>query len=164
MRYALYFALAIVGLTIGAVLTFGRISASTLAATAPPLNRLTADTMTVIRHGVPVAPTAADYARFAAEDAAWRKAHAKQYTLAELRARGDGKRTLRESMQDRVFELTRRGQPARATAVLEQWVRGHPRDREALLSLARLLNEQGRTTDAVVRYRQVLALGQSGVE
>ena len=158
MRYAVYFALAIVSLTIGAVLTFGRISANVLAASAPPLSRLTADTMTVIRHGVPVAPTAAEYARFAAEDSAWRREHAREYTLAELRARGDGRRTPREAMQDRVFELTRRGNRSGAIGELERWVRGHPRDEQSLLSLARLLNEVGRTGDAVSRYREILAL------
>ncbi|HKO15980.1 MAG TPA: BTAD domain-containing putative transcriptional regulator [Gemmatimonadaceae bacterium] len=164
MRYALSFALAIVALTVGAVLTFGRMSASMLATTIPGASRLSADTMTVIRHGAPVAPTAADYARFAAADSVWRLKYARPYTLAELRARGDGTRSPREVMQDRIFELTRRGQPDRATAELEHWVGRHPRDRQALLSLARLLNAQGRTTDAVRRYRQVLSLGESGDE
>jgi Flp pilus assembly protein TadD len=107
-----------------------------------------------------VVPTSADLARYAAADRAWRERHAQQYTIAELRARGDGKRTAREAMQDRVFKLTSGGDRAGAIAQLEQWVGGHPRDAESLLALARLLNEAGRTDDAVARYREILALRQ----
>jgi DNA-binding SARP family transcriptional activator len=64
-------------------------------------------------------------------------------------------------MQDRVFKSTRRGDRAAAITELEQWVRAHPRDEESLLSLARLLNETGRTGDAVARYREILALHSS---
>lgn len=158
MRYAASFLLAIVALTIVAVLSFGHISQGVLTARGDTSFRLGADTLTVIRRNAPVAPTAADYARFAAADAAWRRDSAPQYSLADLRARGDGRRTPREAMQDRVFELTRRGDRARATAELERWVGAHPRDRDALLSLARLLDAQGRTGEAVARYRQLLAL------
>jgi len=35
----------------------------------------------------------------------------------------------------------------------------HPRDKSALLSLARLLREAGRTDASVARYRQLLSLG-----
>ena len=61
-------------------------------------------------------------------------------------------------MQDRVFKLTRRGDRAGAITELERWVNAHPRDEDSLLALARLLNETGRTNDAVARYREILAL------
>jgi Flp pilus assembly protein TadD len=61
-------------------------------------------------------------------------------------------------MQDRVYNLTRRGDRDGAIGQLERWVGAHPRDAESLLALARLLNEAGRTNDAVVRYREILAL------
>ncbi len=78
--------------------------------------------------------------------------------MVELRARGDGKRTARELVQDRTFELLKIGQRGRAIAELEQWVAKHPTDDQSLLSLARLLNEEGRSNDAIGRYRQILAL------
>lgn len=157
MRYALSFLVAVVALTLVAVATFTHLSESRLAGHANAF-RLGADTLPPTRTA-PVMPSASDYARFAAADAAWRRDSARQYTLEELRARGDGRRTDRGAMQDRVFELNGRGDHSGATAVLERWVSAHPSDREALLSLARLLNEQGRTSDAVLRYRQVLGLG-----
>lgn len=164
MRYAVSFLLAVVVLTIVAVFSYRHISEGVLVGRETAAFRLGADTLTVIRRNAPVAPTAADYARFAAADAAWRRDSAHEYSLAELRARGDGRRTPREAMQDRVFELTSRGDRARATAELERWVRAHPRDRDALLSLARLLNEAGRTDDAIARYRQLLSLGSGDGE
>jgi Flp pilus assembly protein TadD len=79
--------------------------------------------------------------------------------------RGDGSRSPRELLQDRVYENTRRGNHAQAIADLERWVARHPNDERALLSLARLLNETGRNAEAVVRYRQLLDLKQrSGME
>lgn len=157
MRYAFAFLLAALCLSAGAVATFVHISSVSLAS-APPSAQPTADTVPGTVVATPVSPTASDYARYADADRAWRAAHAKQYTISELRARGDGKRTARETMQDRVFMFTRRGDRSGAIAELENWVRGHPRDRESLLSLARLLNEAGRTNEAVVRYREILAL------
>jgi len=38
-------------------------------------------------------------------------------------------------------------------------VNQHPHDRTALLSLARMLRDAGRTDAAVARYRQLLSLG-----
>jgi|SRR5438094_1379808 len=158
MRYALAFLLAAICLTTGAVATFAYISSSSLAA-APPLAAAPfADTVPTAEVVTPIVPTAADYARYAEPDKLWREQHARQYTIAELRARGDGKRTPREAMQDRVFKLTRQGDRTGAILELERWVSGHRRDEGALLSLARLLNEAGRTNDAVARYREILAL------
>lgn len=159
MRYALYFALSVVSLTIGALATFDHISV--VGASVPHVDSLagpTADTLPTQEVVTPVAPTDSDYAQFAAADSIWRDVNAREYTVAELRARGDGKRSARELVQDRTFELLKSGQRARAIALLEQWVAGHPTDDESLLSLARLLNEAGRSDDAIGRYRQILAL------
>lgn len=158
MRYALAFLLAALCLTAGAVATFVHISSVSLVSAAPASAAPTADTVASHEVPTPVVPTTADYARYAEADRAWRERHARVYTIAELRARGDGKRTPREMMQDRVFNLTRRGDRAGAIAELEHWLGAHPRDEESLLSLARLLNEVGRASDAVARYREILAL------
>jgi tetratricopeptide (TPR) repeat protein len=159
MRYALLFALSIIGLTAGALVSFDRISISGAAtASADTLSPPTADTLPTPGVVTPAMPTAADYARYAAADQEWRESHAKSYTLAELRARGDGKRTARDSVEDRVFQFVRSGQRPRAIADLERWVKAHPADDELLLSLARLLTAEGRSDDAIGRYRQILAL------
>jgi hypothetical protein len=157
VRYALAFLLAAVCLTAGAVATFVHISWVSMVAAEPSAAPL-ADTVPSGEVATPVAPTAADYARYAEADRAWRESHARPYSIAELRARGNGKRTPREAMQDRVFKLTQRGDRAAAISELEHWVRDHRRDEESLLALARLLNEVGRTADAVARYREILAL------
>jgi tetratricopeptide (TPR) repeat protein len=157
MRYAMAFLLAALCLTTGAIATFVHISSVSLVA-AQPSAQPTADTVPGPVVATPVTPTAADYARYAEADKLWRERHAKEYSISELRARGDGRRTARETMQDRVFMLTRRGDRAGAIGQLEQWVRDHPRDKQSLLSLARLLNEVGRTNEAVARYREILAL------
>ena len=86
-------------------------------------------------------PTRADYERYSESDKAWRERNARQYPLAELRVRGDGRRSERQSLDDRVFALMKRGNQAAAVRELERWVARHPRDRAALLSLARLLRE-----------------------
>ena len=159
MRYALYFALSVVCLTTGTVLTFNHLSGSdALVARADTLARPTADTVPTREVDTPVEPSAADYARFAAADSAWRSTHARQYTVADLRLRVSDGRTERDGVQDRVFELVKAGQTDRAIFELEGWVRAHPTDSGLLLSLARLLSETGRSDDAVRRYRQILAL------
>lgn len=159
MRYALAFLLAAACLTVGAIATFAHISTASLAS-ASATSQLAADTLPSPEVATPVAPTVADYARYAEADRAWREKYARPYSIAELRARGNGKRSAREAMQDHVFTLTRRGDRVGAIRELERWVGGHPRDRDSLLSLARLLNQVGRTNDAVVRYREILALNQ----
>lgn len=163
MRYALYFALSIIALTTGAVLAFDHISVNgALAAPMAPLSQPTADSLPTPEISTPVNPTAADYARFADADRQWRATHARQYTIAELRARGDGKRTTRDLVQDRVFAFMEAGQRRLAIGELERWVAKHPTDRELLLSLARLLTEDGRSDAAIRRYRQLLALRRTG--
>lgn len=161
MRYAIAFLLAAVALTTGAISTYRRLSASTRLAT-PATATPSADTLErpAIRQPLHASPAA--YARFEAEDRAWRARNAHRYSLAELRARGDGRRSPRQQMQDRVYELTRRGRRTDAVAVLERWVGAHPRDADAILSLARLLNEVGRSDASVARYRQLLGLQGAG--
>lgn len=157
-RYGLTFLGATLVLTAGALFAFVQISGGTgdpgdatralpRGERAPPLPEATT-----------VLPAPREYARFAAEDERWRAEHARRWTLAELRARGDGRRTPRQLMQDRVFALTKAGRRADAIRELERWTRANPRDEDALLWLARELNEAGRTDESLARYRQVLKL------
>lgn len=163
MRYALLFACSVVFLTAGTLVTFNHITIAGLTVTLPDTTRpLAVNALPTPEVATPITPTAADYARFADDDRAWRRTHARQYTIAELRARGDGKRTPRDSVQDRVFAFVRSDQRDRAIDELERWVARHPTDRELLLSLARLLSEQGRSDAAIGRYRQILALHPRG--
>ena len=160
MKYAAVFLIVALTLTLGALATFDRIEGAaraTAAAAAPTFPP--GDTLPAAAVASPVMPTGADYASFAAADSAWRAAHARRYSIDELRRRGDGRRTARELMQDRVFEYTKHGRRQSAITELERWVARHPRDSGALLSLARLLNAAGQTDAAIARYRQVLKLG-----
>jgi len=159
--YASLFALATVGLTIGSISVFRHIDSLTRADQASASSNWPQDSVPAHRPFAPIAASAADYAKYQGEDAEWRKRYARPYTLSELRARGDGRRTAREALQDRVFEYTRRGQRERAIGELESWVARNPRDEAALLSLARLLNESGRSEDAITRYRQILGTGEN---
>lgn len=158
MKYAFVFLVAALALTLGAVATFDHIAASRNNATAAAPAFPSGDTLPAAGATSPVVPTRADYAGFAAADSAWRAKHARSYSIAELRRRGDGRPTARELMQDRVFTYTKRGERRPAIAELERWVASHPKDSGALLSLARLLNADGQTDASVARYRQVLAL------
>lgn len=159
MRYAISFALSIICLTMGTMVTFDRLSIAGVNVGRPDsLAGPTADTLPTPEVATPVNPSAADYARFADADREWREKYARQYTVPQLRIIGDGRRTSRDSVQDRVFQYVRTNQRARAIAELERWVGAHPTDGELLLSLARLLSEEGRSGDAVGRYRQILAL------
>lgn len=151
-RYTLSFAAAVVLLTLAATATYREISARSMGADAADI-RWPDDTLPA---PVPAAKSEADYAAIVAADEAWRQRNAKAYSLNELRVRGDGKRTPRQAMQDRVFALTRAGDRAQAIVVLERWVSAHPRDGDALVWLARLLNEAGRSKESVKRYRQAL--------
>ena len=157
MKYAVVFLVAALTLTLGAMATFDRITTSRSVAVQAPAFPA-GDTLPTTTVASPLIPTRADYAGFAAADSAWRAQHARRYTVAELRQRGDGRPTARDRMQDRVFEFTKQGRRKQAIAELERWVGGHPRDDQALLSLARLLNADGQADAAVARYRQVLAL------
>ena len=159
--YGLYFSLAVFGLGCGGLFAFRRLENEAQAAQAATA-RLTNPREMAAAHKpfVPIARDSDDYAQFAAEDAAWRRQHARQYTLSELRARGDGTRSPREKLDDRVYAHMRAGKKAAAITELERWVAAHPTDQRALLNLARLLNETGRDAEAVTRYRQLLRLKQ----
>jgi hypothetical protein len=98
-----------------------------------------------------IAATDADYRRFAAEDAAWRRRHARLPDLFVLK---------RRALEERVYVLTRGGRRAEAIGELERWTASYPRDREAVLWLARLLRQAGRTNESLARYRQVLSLSE----
>ena len=155
LKYALFLAVAIIGLTAGALLAFGRISSTTFSDVAA--GAVDSVLMTRSDAGEDV-DTAAIRERLATEDKTWRERNARPVTVAELRQRGDGTRTPRQALDDRVFLYTRQGKRAAAITELERWVKVNPRDEDALLSLARLLKEDGRTDASIARYRQLLAL------
>ena len=144
-------------LTAGAVFAFVQIGAVPSRAPAPTAPWLAPPDSTPVSPS-PILPNVGDYERFAEDDRRWRAAHAREYTIAEIRARGDGRRTPRQAMQDRVFTLVERGDRAQAIAELDRWVNGHATDADALLWLARLLAEHGRHEASLRRYRQVMAL------
>ena len=154
-RYPLLFTMSVVVLTAATLVSYGRIGG--VARSAKTTGRWPGDSAP--EHPPLVIPTRADYDLFAEPDSAWRAQNARQYSVAELRARGDGTRSDREVLDDRVYLLTKRGDTRGAVSTLERWVTRHPRDKSALLSLARLLREDGRTDAAVARYRQLLSLG-----
>jgi hypothetical protein len=60
-----------------------------------------------------------------------------------------------------VYAYTRSGERTRAIRELENWLKQNPRDRAAILWLARLLTKAG-GADAVSRYRQLPGSGQAG--
>lgn len=155
-RYAMLFSLGIVILTTGAAYAYSQLGATPKRTmlVLPP------STGEAVRVGVDraIAPSAEDYRRFAAEDAAWRRKNARLLTTDEYRARGDWRTPERQALDDRVFALTKRGENAKAIAELERWVASHPRDTEALLDLARLTNQIGRNDESIRWYREVLAL------
>jgi hypothetical protein len=156
VRYPLFLILAIVLLTGSTLLAYGRIGAGVSKRSSPSaIPPVDAEVETPLYS----IPTRADYERYSESDKAWREQNARQYTLAELRVRGDGRRSEREALDDRVFAMMKRGNQAGAVRELERWVAKHPRDRAALLALARLLRESGRTEASVARYRQLLSLG-----
>jgi hypothetical protein len=156
-RYPLLFIVAVVLLTGTTLIAYGRIGAAAAARSTAKAGPWPGDSAP--EHPPLVIPTKADYQRFADADKAWREQIARQYTVAELAARGDGRRSERDLLNDRVYLLRKRGDDQRAVSELEHWVARHPRDRGALLSLARLLKETGRTDASVARYRQILSLG-----
>lgn len=156
VRYPLLFILSVVLLTVATLSAYGRIGAAAsrrAAAIAAPLPSDSIVKVTLIS-----VPTRADYERYSAADKAWREQNARQFSIAELRARGDGRRSARQALDDRVHMLTRRGDKQGAVRELERWISSHPRDKDALLRLARLLRESGRTDASVARYRQLLSL------
>ena len=154
-RYPLVFLASVIVLTAATLVSYGRIGGTLARSNAG--GRWPGDSTP--EHPPLTIATLADYQRFAASDSAWRAQNARQYTVAELRTRGDGTRSDREILDDRVYTLMRRGDTGSAIRELERWVARYPRDKGALLTLARLLRENGRTDAAVARYRQLLSLG-----
>ena len=157
-RYSLSFSLSVVLLTASALFVFTRISDGTAVQTAASPGPAR-ETPTIADAATLIAPRPGDYARFASEDRVWRDKYARPVSATEWRARGDGRPTSRQLMEDKVFRATRGGDRTAAIHELERWVDANPRDTNALLSLARLLNESGRRDDALDRYRQIIALG-----
>jgi len=156
IRYVVIFTLTVVLLTVATVSAYGRIGAATHARESPGTTVWPGDS--VVQSPARFIPTAADYLRYETADRAWRAENAREFTLAELRARGDGKRSAREALDDRVYAFAKRGEKARAIGELERWIARHPRDKAAILSLARMLRETGRNDAAIARYRQLLSL------
>lgn len=157
--YAGFFTLAVLALGAGGLFAFRQIESMIAAARAASADvAWPQNGNPVSRPFVPIVPSPDEYARYDDVDADWRERNARQFTLSELRARGDGRRTPQDSLFDRVYEYTRRGDRAQAITELERWVARNPGDEQVLLTLARLLNETGRNADAITRYRELLAL------
>jgi len=154
-RYTTLFLGVICALTLMALASYHEISAAAFGLSAGAPREFENDSLAPLQR-----PAVANFADIYAADAAWRATNAREYSLAELRKRGDGRRSAREAMQDRVFSAQRAGNRGRAIAELERWVARNPRDADALLSLARLLNESGRKSESVARYRQALAVAR----
>ena len=154
-RYTWLFSVVAVLLTFTALAMYREISAASLWSRDEPIVWIEDSAGIALARVASPAPSFGDL--FAADEA-WRSEHARQYTLAELRARGDGRRTPRQQMQDRVYASARAGNRSMAIRELERWVRSNPRDADALLWLARLLNDAGRSAESVRRYRQALGV------
>ena len=110
-----------------------------------------------------IRPDVAAYARFAAEDSAWRAAQAQMrrqlgpeqvYTYS---SGGEWAPPPQQVMRDSVWVLVQAGDLPSASRVLAAWVMRHPADAGARLELARLLVQLRRTDDAAVHYRALLA-------
>jgi tetratricopeptide (TPR) repeat protein len=154
-RYTWWFSAVALLLTITALATYREISAASLWSRDEPIVWIEDSVGIALARAAGPAPS---FAEVFAADESWRLENARQYTLAELRARGDGRRTPRQQMQDRVYASTRAGNRSAAIRELERWVRSNPRDADALLWLARLLNDSGRSAESVRRYRQALSV------
>lgn len=158
MRYEVRAALAM-----GALVVCGTIGFIGLRqAMAPPMRAFplaeSGDSFAV-RDPELIRPSEAVHARFAAEDAAWREQYASAPRVATGSSTGRPWRpSARQVLDDRVYELMRSGRLNEAIDLLTEWVDRHPADRVELLKLARLLNQAGRSEEALPRYRQLLAL------
>lgn len=156
-RYETVFALTALFLAVGALFAFSQLRLRTPSRQEPPAWQSatgaiekTRDEGTLVG-GRAIAATEADYRRFAADDAEWRRRNAQLPDLFVLK---------RRAMEERVFRLSRSGQRGGAIAELERWTAQHPRDRQAVLWLARLLRDAGRTNESLAKYREILSLSQ----
>jgi hypothetical protein len=155
-RYETAFALTAAVLAVGALFAFSHLGVASRSSNATPPWRTSPGAISRasdergLTGSRAIAATDADYRRFAAEDAAWRRRHAQLPDLFALK---------RRALEERVYVLNRSGRRGDAIGELERWASRYPRDREAMLWLARLLREAGRTNESLARYRQVLALG-----
>ena len=131
-------------------------------AMAPPMRAFPVAESTdsfAVRHPELIRPNEKAYARFAAEDAAWRARPASPPRAATESSTGQIWRpSPRQELDDRVYALMQAGRLNEAIDLLTEWVDRHPTDRVELLKLARLLNQAGRSEEALPRYRQLLAL------
>jgi tetratricopeptide (TPR) repeat protein len=159
-RYETAFALTTALLAIGALFAFSRLGLNTRSRDAAPPWRSSAGAAVArgsdergLVGARAIAATEADYRRFAAEDAAWRRRNAQLPDLFALK---------RRAMEERVYVLNQSGRRSAAIGELERWTSNYPRDREALLWLARLLRDAGRTNESLARYRQVLSSTERG--
>ena len=103
-----------------------------------------------------IAASAEDYAKFAAEDAAWRARFARPISLREITAGGDWSPSPRQILRDSVYRLTQAGRFDDAIRALAAWLATHPDDTESMHELARLLVATSRVDDALPHYRVVL--------
>jgi Flp pilus assembly protein TadD len=155
-RYETAFALTTGILAAGALFAFSHLGAATRRnsavawrVSAGAIERSADDRVLVGARAI--SATDADYRRFAAEDAAWRRRHAQLPDLFALK---------RRALEERIYVLTRGGRHRDAIGELERWTASYPRDREAVLWLARLLRQAGRTDESLARYRQLLSLSE----
>jgi hypothetical protein len=157
-RYETAFALTTAILAVGALFAFSRLGAISRRADKSPRWRVTVGATGRVPNeralvgARAIAATDADYREFAREDAAWRRRHARLPDLFVLK---------RRALEERVYVLTRAGRRHEAIVELERWTASHPRDRDAVLWLARLLRDAGRTNESLARYRQVLAMTET---
>ena len=156
-RYETAFALTTLALAVGALFAFSRLGGAGRARKTPPP---WAGPVTAIARGTnertlsgarAIAATEADYRQFAAEDAAWRQRHAQPPDLFVLK---------RRALEERVYLLSKAGRRGNAIAELERWTSLYPHDRQAVLWLARLLREAGRTNESLAKYRQLLSVSE----
>jgi hypothetical protein len=154
-RYEMAFALTAALLASGALFAFTRLDRVTRSRAAPhPWRSAGVAPVPGADLGVPtgaraIAPADSDYRRFAVEDAEWRRLYAQFPDLHRMK---------RQAMQERIHLLTRAGRSGAAIGELRRWTGEYPSDREALLWLARLLREAGRTNEALATYRVLLTL------
>jgi hypothetical protein len=156
-RYEIAFAVIAVGLAVGALVAFNELGPSARHRKTPPPWMSSRGVITrgpdeyILAGARAIAATEADYRRFATEDAAWRQRHARMPDLFLMK---------RRALEDRVYVLTTAGRRGDAIKELEEWTARYPGDREAVLWLARLLREAGRTNESLARYRQLLMLSE----